>query len=109
MAKKKICIAISQDLAQRVIQFQKEHAIAYFSSTIETLITLGLDGADLIGGLDEIRKNEIEIAKYTLAILASISQHVNIPSETKHAGKASAEQMLIKALQAAKNPEQGGE
>lgn len=109
MAKKKVCIALSPEIAKRVAQFQSEHAISYFSSTVETLVTIAIDGTDLIAGLEESRRLNMEIARYTLAILATISQSMNIPSETKHAGKASAEQMLIKAIQSAKNPEQGGE
>lgn len=109
MGKKKICVALSPDLAKRVAQFQARHAISYFSSTIEALVTIGLDGTDLMGVLEESRRTDLEVARYTLAILASISQSMNIPSETKQAGRSSAEQMLAKALQAAKTPEQGGE
>jgi hypothetical protein len=108
MAKKKTFISLSPEIAERVSRFQAQHSISYFSATVEMLAVAGLEKLELMASLEEMRRTDIEIARYTLAILASISQHANIPSETKHAGKAGAEQMLIKALQSAKNPEQGG-
>jgi len=109
MAKKKTFISITPEVAGRISNFQKRHSISYFSSTVEMLTMMGLEKMDLMAELEKSSRQNMEIARYTLAILASISQNLSIPTDMKQAGKASAEQMLIKAIQAAKNPEQGGE
>jgi hypothetical protein len=109
MAKKKTFISITPEVAERIRNFQTQHSISYFSSCVEMLTMMGLEKMDLMVELEESRRLNMEISRYTLAILASISQHANIPVEIKQAGRSSAEQMLTKAVNASKNPEQGGE